>query len=286
MKNWVSTTCQKVWRRITHPLQKSANLKDGRPTSTPIAVRADLRQAPGPCPNFLVPPTVANSRDASDRRDYLLERENSRHDIDKLSDLLEMPQVLLEIGCGNAEAARKIALKNPAMGVIATDIYDWSHEPNSGSSYGQIAQEWRARRLPAQVDTLANLVILKAETDLLFGLPTHAIDTVILINPEPQAGRAILDLLQGEYLSMRLKQGTRQIVILPYSREMGVMTCGGCEFEHDSDWSRGLGFIMGSGLRFRRGASIQWGVDLSRISAYTGNSTQRDIYIHGQKLAG
>ena len=63
---------------------------------------------------------------------------------------------------------------------------------------------------------------------------------------------------------------------------MGLMACGGCGFEHDPDWSRGLGFLMESGLQFKRGVSIQWGVDLSRISEYTRNSTQRDIYIYGQ----
>ena len=61
-----------------------------------------------------------------------------------------------------------------------------------------------------------------------------------------------------------------------------VLACGGCSFEHDADWSRGLGFILGSGLGFQRGASVYWGVDLCRISAYTGNSTQRDIYVCGQ----
>ncbi|MEE4112914.1 MAG: hypothetical protein V2I40_08885, partial [Desulfobacteraceae bacterium] len=64
--------------------------------------------------------------DASDRLRYLLCRENSTPDIRKLNSLLRMPQVLLEIGCGDGEAARQIALKNPGIGVIATDLYDWS----------------------------------------------------------------------------------------------------------------------------------------------------------------
>lgn len=59
------------------------------------------------------------------------------------------------------------------------------------------------------------------------------------------------------------------------------MVCGGFSFEHDSDWSRGLGYILGSGLSFRRGLPVQWGLDLLRVSAYTGNSTQRDIFIYG-----
>jgi len=221
--------------------------------------------------------------DSSDRLSYLLDRENCSHDIKKLNDLLQMPQVLLEIGCGNAEAAREIALKNQGIGVIATDLYDWSHQQSDGSYYGQIAREWRERQLSAQTDTPANLVILRAEADLLCCLPVRAIDTIYLINPEPLVGKSFLDLLQGESLSLRIKKGPIQIVILPYSRELGVAACGGCSFDHDPDWSRGLGFMMDSGLRFARGAPIQWGVDLSQISAYTGNSTQRGIYICGEQ---
>jgi hypothetical protein len=225
----------------------------------------------------MVPP------DLSDRLRYLLDRENGTDDIEKLNVILGMPQVLLEIGCGNAEAARQIAHKNPAIGVIATDLYDGLHQSSNGSGYGQVARAWRERRLPAQMDMPANLVILRAETDLLHCLPVRAIDTIFLIYPEPLAGKAILDLLQGEGISLRIKHGPLQILVLPYSRELGLMACGGFSFEHDPDWSRGLGFIMDSGLRFRRGAPVQWGVDLSRVSAYTGNSTQRDIYIYGEQ---
>ncbi len=203
----------------------------------------------------------------------------------KLNDLLRMPQVLLEVGCGNAGVALQIALKNPGIGVIATDLYDWSHQQSDGSSYRQIARSWREHQLPAQIDSPANLVILRAEADLLRCLPLRAIDTIFLINPEPGVGKSFLVLLQEESLSFRIKQGPMQIVILPYSREMGVAACGGCSFEHDPDWSRGLGFIMGSGLLFRRGAPIQWGVNLSHISAYTGKSTQRDIYVCGEQPA-
>jgi hypothetical protein len=196
-----------------------------------------------------------------------------------------MPQVLLEIGCGDGGAALQIARKNPDIGVIATDLYDWSHQPSSGTGYGKIARAWRERQLSAQTDSPANLVILRAEADLLRCLPVGAIDTILMVNPEPRVGKSFLDLIEGESLGVRIKQGPNQIVILPYSRELGVTACGGFSFEHDADWSRGLGFILGSGLGFRRGASVYWGVDLSRISAYTGNSTQRDIYVCGQPPA-
>lgn len=220
--------------------------------------------------------------DLSGRLNYLLARENSIYDINKLNNLLRMPHVLLEIGCGNAEAARQIALKNPGIGVIATDLYDGSRPQSAGSGYGKIARQWIGQHLPAQLDRPANLVILRAEADLLCCLPAQSIDTVFLINPEPSVGKSVLALLQREALFMRMKRGPLQIVILPFSRELGLVACGGFSFDHDPDWSRGLGFIMGSGLGFKPGASIQWGVDLSQISAYTGNSTQRGIYVFGE----
>lgn len=305
MKNRVSTLCQKAWHRIRHPLQNGANAKHELLIKSHVSACVDAKHSPERDRHFNKPlsihpkvPSPSNERAfakaaiceerkmeraSSDQLEYLRERENGEQDINKLIEILKMPQVLMEIGCGNAEAARQIAFRNPGIGVIATDLYDWSHPQYSRSGYGQIAREWRAGQLGAQMNPLANLVILRAETDLLQCFATQAIDTIILINPEPLVGKAILALLQGESLSLRMKHGPMQIVILPYSRELGLMACGGCGFEHDPDWSRGLGFIMGSGLRFKRGASIQWGVDLSRISAYTGNSTQRDIYIYGKQ---
>jgi hypothetical protein len=167
------------------------------------------------------------------------------------------------------------------MGIIATDLYDWSHQQLEGSSYGKVARIWRERQLPAQLDTPDNLVILRAEADLLRCLPARSIDTVLLINPEPRVGKSTLDLLHAELLFLKIKAGPVQIVILPYSRELGVAVCGGFSFEHDPDWSRGLGFMMSSKFRFKIGASMQWGVDLSRISEYTKNSTQSGIYVCG-----
>jgi len=214
--------------------------------------------------------------DPPDLRGYLLERKNCLDDILKLNDLLQIEQVLLEIGCGDAAAARRIALQNPGIGVIATDLYDGSRQqPAASSGYGQIARKWQERQLRAQVDIPSNLVILRAEADFLRCLPIRAIDTILAINPEPSVGKSFLDLLQRESLSLKIKQGAIQVVILPYSRELGVMACGGCSFEHDPDWSRGLGFIMGSGLRFRRATPMQWGVDLSRISVAGSCRTDR-----------
>jgi hypothetical protein len=192
-----------------------------------------------------------------------------------------MPRVLLEVGCGSGEAARQIAVENPDMGVIATDLYDCGGDPANGSYYGRIARFWCARQLPAQEDAPPNLVFLRAEGDLLRCLPAAAVDTILLINPEPLVGQAFIQLLKEEEIFSKLKPGPDQIVILPYSRELGVMACGGFSFEHDEDWSRGLGYILGSGLSFRHGLPVQWGVDLLQVSAYTGNSTQRDVFIYG-----
>jgi hypothetical protein len=192
-----------------------------------------------------------------------------------------MPRVLLEVGCGGGEAARRIALKNPDMGVIATDLYDCAGDPTNGSYYGKIARLWCACQLPAQQEAPPNLVFIRAEADLLRCLPVAVVDTILLINPEPMVGQAFIQFLQEEGIASKVKPGPTQIVILPYSRELGVMACGGCSFEHDPDWSRGLGYIMGSGLSFRQGLPVQWGVDLLQVSSYTGNSTQRDIFIYG-----
>jgi hypothetical protein len=258
-------------------------LEQGLTISAPSIVPPRLSTLPG---EITQPATTDGglrpvSGDAAGWRRYLHDRENDILDIDQLDDLLGMPEVLLEIGCGNAEAARLIAFRNPHLGVIAIDLYDWRQPQTSKYSYGQVAREWRARCLPSQINPPANLVVLRAETELLPYLPMRSIDTVFLINPEPRVGKLILALLQHEPFASRIKPGPARIVVLPYSREMGLMACGGCGFEHDPDWSRGLGFIMGSGLRFRRGAPVQWGVDLPRVSAYTGNSTQRDVYICG-----
>ncbi len=304
MKKWVPAIGRKIWHRISHPFHFSVRFRDGRPAAAPVCDTADTAQSfkktlncqragdvAGMVPVFsdsiLHLPEAADSGsalrcDLSGLLRYLAERENCPEDIKKLNDLLQMPRVVLEIGCGNAETAHQIALMNPGMGVIATDLYDHTDQPTDGSGYGQIARVWRERRLPAQMDMPPNLVILRAEAGMLRHLPERTFDTVFLINPEPQAGKSFLDLLRVESLISKIKKGPVQIAILPYSREMGVMACGGSGFEHDPDWSRGLGFIMGSGFQFMRAAATHWGVDLSRMSAYTGNSTQTDLYVLGE----
>jgi hypothetical protein len=226
---------------------------------------------------------IRNARqpDPSELFHYLSRHGNRIEDISRANAVLRMPRVLLEIGCGSGEAARLIAVANPDMGVIATDLYDCGCVPANGSYYGKIARLWCAGQLPAQQDAPPNLAFLRAEAELLRCLPAAALDSILLINPEPLVGQAFIQLLQEEGIAGKIKPGPSQIIILPYSRELGIMASGGFSFEHDSDWSRGLGYIMGSTLPFRRGLPVQWGVDLLRVSAYTGNSTQRDIFIYG-----
>jgi hypothetical protein len=221
------------------------------------------------------------------RTDYLLGQNNRPEDIAKFKNIIKsMPGILLEIGCGSGEAALAIAMQNPHLGVIATDLYDWNQEQACHAYYARVARNWREGLLPAQKNAPANLVFLRTQAEILQYLPDNSIDTLLLLNPEPKVAKSFLDLMQRESLFVKIKKGSSQIVILPYSREMGIMACGGFEFEHDTDWSRGLGFIFESKLPFKPGPAVLWGVDLRAVSAYTGNSTQRNVYICGEKSEG
>ena len=297
MKNWVSALGRKAWPWVRvvlgYPKASSSRCAPRHDTLQPIRSHCHP-QDPACCRSIItVPPDLCprpvavcdrddrHNPDPSELFRYLSRRGNAIDDISKVNAVLRMPRVLLEIGCGSGEAARLIALANPDMGVIATDLYDCGGDPANGSYYGKIARLWCARQLPAQQDVPPNLVFLRAEAELLRCLPDAVLDSILLINPEPLVGQAFIRLLQEEGIAAKIKPGPRQIIILPYSRELGIMASGGFSFEHDPDWSRGLGYIMGSDLPFRRGLPVQWGVDLLRVSAYTGNSTQRDIFIYG-----
>ncbi|GEM_PF-2375572 len=301
MKNRVSAAGRKAWFRVMPILRMLLGYSVG-PSPIPERRHGALqpirshcrRQDPSCCRSKItVPPDLCPrlvplcdiqdtpQPDPSELFRYLTRHGNHIGDISKVNDILRMPRVLLEVGCGSGEAARRIAQQNPDMGVIATDLYDCGRDPANGSYYSKIARLWCARQLPTQQDAPSNLVFLRAKADLLLSLPAAAIDSILLINPEPAVGQAFVQLLKAEGIAPKIKPGPDQIVILPYSREMGVMACGGFSFEHDPDWSRGLGYILGSGLSFRRGLPVQWGVDLHRVSAYTGNSTQREIFIYG-----
>jgi hypothetical protein len=213
---------------------------------------------------------------------YLLAHGNTAADIARLHYVLKKPMVILEIGCGSGEVAWQIALKNPEIGVIATDQYDCQDLSDQCSGYQRVAEAWENRCLPVQQTTPDNLLVLRAECDFMKLLPYRSIDTLLLINAEPIVGQAFISYVKQDEFSQRLRPGNKQIVVLPHCREMGVMACGGYEFDHIEDWSQGLGYLLGSRLAFRKGAQIQWGVDLRRASPYSGNSTQSNIFVYGK----
>jgi hypothetical protein len=215
---------------------------------------------------------------------YLFGQGNAPVEISRLPQVLGKARVILEIGCGSCEVAWQIALKNPDIGVIATDQYAWETSIEDSSFYRKVAAAWRAGSLPVQRETPQNLVILRAESEILRLLPVHSIDTLLLINAEPAVGKALVDFLIQDDLCRKIRPSHKQLVILPHCREMGVMACGGCEFEHTEDWSRGLSYIMDGRLRFKRGDRLQWGVDLHRVSPYSRNSTQNAVFIYGSCL--
>jgi hypothetical protein len=211
----------------------------------------------------------------------LMALENPHENIGKLGAILQLSNIILEIGCGDGKLAWEIARNNPDIGVIATDQYDWTIPARHGSYYQKTALVWKDRHLESQQDSLENFVLLRADITLLSHLPEACINTILLVNPEPKVGRAIMETLTDPVIFRKIRSGEKQIVILPFSREMGVSCCGGNEFYHDKDWSRGLGFMMVSGFDFRKGEPVQWHVDLAKFSPYSRNSTQKDVYVFG-----
>ena len=195
--------------------------------------------------------------------------------------ILARDRVIVEIGCGSAEIAWEIASKNPGIGVLATDSYEYPCIAEKNSGYGRVAKVWKNRMLRAQIFCPANLAIVRAEVDILKLLPNCSIDTILLVNPEPRIGRSVLDFLAEDRLMEKIKPGPLQIVIKPFSREMGISVCGGPEFNHGNDWSRGLGFLMENPFHFQKGERIQWSVNLGSASPYSSHSTQSDVYTHG-----
>ena len=253
-----------------------------QPTTATLPPFVDT--APGPLLATPVDPMDLSDRSADrgmalDR--YLRDAGNIAEDIDDARTLFRMANIILEIGCGDGEVARRIALKNPHMAVIATDAYPLDGQPQQGSHYRHVALAWQQRQLAAQQSRPGNLALLKAEVGILRHLPAGCLDALLLVNAEPKIGKAVLERLADDDLYQALKPGARQLVVLPYCREMGVWACGGYEFEHDTDWSRGLGYFLSSRFAFRRGDRVQWGIDLPRASRYTGNSTQTDVYVSG-----
>lgn len=212
---------------------------------------------------------------------YLAGQGNFPEEIRRFAAIIHMDHTILEIGCGSCEIAWEIATKNPDTGVIATDNYDLNSPPDSGSHYRKVAQAWKDRLLQVQTQPLDNLIVLRAEADILRFLPEGVIDSVLLVNPEQRVGKSVMELLSDPSVYRKIKPGRRQIVVKPFSREMGIYSCGGYEFYRSDDFSRGLGFLKESPFMFKRDKSIQWSVDLSNASPYSKNSTQTGVYTYG-----
>jgi hypothetical protein len=210
---------------------------------------------------------------------YLEAQGNRFEDIRKCDRILSMKWVVLEIGCGCGDVALAIAARNPEIGVIATDKYDISSRDDSTSHYCRMASSWQKKQLTAQNTPLDNLVILRAEVDLLRFIPDQNIDSVVMVNPEPKVGKAVLAFIAAHRLESKIKPGDRQIIVKPYSREIGVMACGGLEFDHGEDWSRGLGFLFESSYTFTKADPELWSVNINNLSPYSKNSTQQDVYV-------
>jgi len=209
---------------------------------------------------------------------YLALMCNTAEDVEKYRRIRALPRQIVEIGCGTGNMASEIALKNPDIGVVATDRFDCGGPCSCGSGYRRVALAWQERRLEAQRHGPENLAVLRAEIDILAYLPPRSVDTVMMINPEPSVGAVVINALAAPPLYEKLKPGG-SVLVVPFSREMGVMTCGGLEFDHGPDWSRGLGFLFSSPLAFHPGPPRHWGVDFT-ASGYSRNSTQRGVYIH------
>lgn len=296
--------------RILNPFRFQKDFAPAAPVSTPIKKIENLNNLSAlsdnppskysvsvTCRHYLgydlhfplMHPQTLNRQTEDDRTHlrlttYLNEQQNLPEDIDNLHRILAMQHVILEIGCGACETALEIARKNPDWGVIATDKYAWDVSAAESSHYQKLAQEWKSIRLKVQQTVPANMIILRAEAEILNFIPDQRIDSVLMVNPEPLVGQAFLDLLSEHLFYAKIKHGNRQIVIVPFSREMGVATCGGYEFEHAEDWSMGLGFIMASRFKFKKVDRVQWDVDLRGSSTYSKNSTQTNVYLYGNEL--
>lgn len=266
MMTWVTALKNRIGhseRRKEIFFQKSAQAGETFPPTCP------LRPAPEPI-------------DTEGQAAYLMRQGNRPATIVRLNRILEMGTVIFELGCGTAEIAWQIASRNPSIGVIATDIYQSPCLTGSVSGYAKASRAWANGLLKAQMFAPTNLVILRAGACLLSLLPPESISTVLLVNPEPAVGRAFLRLLAETPIACRaMRPGSHQLVIKPFSKKMGIATCGGYEFNNEADWSRGIGFMRDSPFVFTDAPRIQWDVDLGVFSDYSKNSTQAGVSVCG-----
>lgn len=217
-------------------------------------------------------------------KQYLLLQENISTDFEKIEYVLSLPRIILEIGCGTADVAGQIALKNPDVGIIASDKFDWDIDSGDHSYYRKVALDWKERKLPVQKSLPENLVLLRADAEIIRFFPDRSIDTVLLMNPEPMVAKSFLLSVSCTSLFKKLKPGDPQILVIPFSRQMGLMASGSLEFDHDGSCPKGISYLTTGPFAFRKGQKEHWGLDLSRISSYSKNSTLNDVYIFSDQF--
>lgn len=121
---------------------------------------------------------------------YLELNDNDVEDAEKAFRIFsEYDEIVFEIGAGHGNVALEIAEKNPKVGVVAIDVY------NEHTGYNVLYGLWKKGKLKPQTANLDNLVLLRAEPDLLKLLPPRLISHVLLVNFERMALQGTLDIL-------------------------------------------------------------------------------------------
>lgn len=121
--------------------------------------------------------------------------------------------VVLEVGCGNAEASAAMARLHPERSVVAIDEFDIG---SATDKYARTARQWDSGNLPAQNDPARprdRLVIARADLKILHLIDDGSIDLIFLNHPDTLL---LFQALDNIGLIMRkLKPGGR-LVIKPH----------------------------------------------------------------------
>ncbi len=258
-------------------LKKRLGLTGPVAEPAPLKTKPEVVSFPPTCP---LRPEMEPA-EARNPAGYLKSQGNRPEIIERFNRILKMDTIILELGCGNAEIAWQIASQNANVGVVATDIYRSPCLAGSVSGYAKASRAWTNGLLKAQILAPVNLAILRAGACLLRFLPAESLDSLLMVNPEPAVGRAFLELLAETPVNRAVRPGSKQLVIKPFSKKMGIATCGGYEFETGADWSRGIGFIAKSPFEFKEDSTTQWKVNLGTFSDYSKNSTQTGVLVCG-----
>ncbi|MDP8264788.1 MAG: hypothetical protein P9M12_04840 [Candidatus Aceula lacicola] len=160
-----------------------------------------------------------------DKLEYvLLSFDNTKEEIGKVYNLVNESKkngkkLLLEFGGGDAEAVRAIAELNQKKDIVSitTDQYAIDKE-RAPRLYLDNAEEFEKRRLPAQTQGLENLVVARAEADILLYLPDNSLDYILLVNPNSIAVESLVAVIKNFDVMKKFKKGAK-IIIKTSSRE-------------------------------------------------------------------